>query len=581
MNPNHNLSGNPSFTGAGSSANPSDSGMSQPGSGYFGGFATAPLLQASNQHPMQSGISHGVGVAAGSAWNSGAPVPVTASTSGWITRSSLMTKDPRIDGGWAYSRAPWFHPQSVKDDDLIDSYTEDGMLPGGLPRDIVSSWDWRNRIAVPPHLLNRRRLGRRYESLDESRAAMARIAYFRMKRAHNPPELVPPEYGFDLSRYRTYGEISYGANLALFDPTQINLASPIPADILLWGRPILRAEFRYLRRPTGEGTYSDRIRMERKARSRFGFFVPYTNIEIERLRPEALHGRYVPIPTWWSTFEVPRGCFAETPPCVAYIGSRLMANPDNGYWVLFLCEWAARVAAFTLWEVYDQFRIWYIPPQLRRLIRELDLYTVLGSSDNVTELEYLLGVIDDIDWSTVSAENVPPGNRSRFARSPGRQYPGAGDFVYFNPWEGASIQSADARALKQVPRSVPSGHPIGFMFSDGYYAQGVYEDPAVDNTPNHPGQGVLPASANTASANPAAGGSGVGAPPGWSVAPSASMHPQAAGLRAQLLQLGVPVPEGMNDIGQLLALASLSYPSLPPNQGGPSNAGGAGPSAEW
>ncbi|CAN8073751.1 unnamed protein product, partial [Agarophyton chilense] len=177
------------------------------------------------------------------AWNSALAMPLVANSRGWISNESFRRWSPLTDPV-IYSRAPWFHSTAVRDDELIDSYVEDGLLPGGLPVEVVRSPNWRARVAIEPQYLYRSR----GESLDKARAAMAALAYQRLERSRFD-HLVPPGYGFDVAYYRTYGEVSYGDNLAAFTEAEFRGPGfPLREDMLQWSRPILRAEFRYLQR---------------------------------------------------------------------------------------------------------------------------------------------------------------------------------------------------------------------------------------------------------------------------------------------------------------------------------------------
>ncbi len=51
--------------------------------------------------------------------------------------------------GEQHAAAPWFHPATVADDELLDVYTRKVHLPGGFSRTQVASWDWQVRCAVP------------------------------------------------------------------------------------------------------------------------------------------------------------------------------------------------------------------------------------------------------------------------------------------------------------------------------------------------------------------------------------------------------------------------------------------------
>lgn len=120
-----------------------------------------------------------------------------------------------------------------------------------------------------------------WETLDQARAVMAKLAYQRVERTCNK-HLVPTSYGFDVSHFRTYGEISYEAALASFIEREFHgpdlLTKPY---MLLWSRPILRAEFRYLQRSSMQYHFDRRVQLKRSTRSRHGYLLPYPHVYIE------------------------------------------------------------------------------------------------------------------------------------------------------------------------------------------------------------------------------------------------------------------------------------------------------------
>ena len=81
--------------------------------------------------------------------------------------------------------------------------------------------------------------------------------------------------------------------------------------------------------------------------------VPYQMVEAERIHRSHYASRYVVATRVWESLKVPRGCLVEHPPSITYLGSRLIANPRSGVWVVVITEWVARVAAFILWGAYD------------------------------------------------------------------------------------------------------------------------------------------------------------------------------------------------------------------------------------
>lgn len=183
-----------------------------------------------------------------------------------------------------------------------------------------------------------------------------------------------------------------------------------------------------------------------------------------------MRGRYVPLPRIWADYEVCQGCYIELPPSITYIGSRLCNNSFSGWWSVFLTEWVACAAAFLVLEVYDQYRLWFLPPSVRTSIRALYLSVILGGGGIQNEVISLLDAMDQVHWNAVPIpwirrqQGTNPSNRS-----PGCRTPLAGDYVFFYPWEQTFITKVQAAALQDAERAVPLGHPRGYVMTDGYY----------------------------------------------------------------------------------------------------------------
>ena len=151
-------------------------------------------------------------------------------------------------------------------------------------------------------------------------------------------------------------------------------------------------------------------------------------VEAERIHRTHYASRYVVATRVWESLEVPRGCLVELPPSITYLGSRLIADPRRGVWVVVITEWVVRVAAFTMCEAYDIFRLWYIPPAIRGYAKKLDLNCVLGSRENANEFSRMVAKVEEINWEQVPANKHKRGNR-RDNHFLGRTGP-SGDYVW-------------------------------------------------------------------------------------------------------------------------------------------------------
>lgn len=128
------------------------------------------------------------------------------------------------------------------------------MLSGGLLLDVVESRDWCGRIKIDPNLLL---IDSRWrENLDRVPDLITRLGYTRLLRWPNQ-QLVPSGYDFGVSRYRNYGEVSYGSNISQFDVDHFEsaLMIKIESNMICWARPILLAKFGHLRHSETQASF--------------------------------------------------------------------------------------------------------------------------------------------------------------------------------------------------------------------------------------------------------------------------------------------------------------------------------------
>ena len=362
------------------------------------------------------------------------------------------------------AKAPWFHPYAVKDDALLNHYVVAGELPGEIPIFAVRTFDWVYRFAVPDNLLLYRSPAERKDP-SLARQAYVKLLFQRMGRTIGR-ELVPEptqnEFILDTWMFRTEGESSYGANLMAFNADRYRGSPTVSQDCLLWERPVLRAEFRYLRKRDNT-VFWDMLRWERRARSRHGYLLAYQMIEVDRIRRNRLHNRYVSIPQHWSACEVPEGFLAELPPVLTYLGSVMMQDSVSGLWTLFYTEWIVKIAVFLLWDVYDSHRLWFLPRQVRDYAKELDLSFPLGSRKNNAEFRYLISIIESVNWDDVPLEQSRRSGTNRRNFWPGR-VGSSGDFVWFDPWTKELVSRDRAAELRRNRRERPPTQPTGFRY---------------------------------------------------------------------------------------------------------------------
>ena len=389
-----------------------------------------------------------------------------------------------------FAQAPWFDPIGITDRDLLNQYLVAGEYPGRVPAFAVGTFDWAHRCAVPLQAILKRGAAERHEP-ERAKEAHVRLVYQRLNRTVGTdiiPMPMPGEHDLDTWYYRTEGEAGYGEKLMQLDYARYRGVIDVKQDVLCFDRPILRAEFRYLRKNNQE-SFWDLIRWERRARCRLGILVPYQMVEAERIHRSHYASRYVVATKVWESLEVPRGCLAELPPSITYLGSRLIADPRSGVWVVVITEWVARVAAFILWDAYDIFRLWYIPPAIRGYAKKLDLSFVLGSRENANEFSRMIAKVEEINWEQVPANQNKRGTR-RDRHCLGRTGP-SGDYVWYDPFKDEVISEEEAARMRRLPREIPEGHPRGYIFEPapvtGLAQLGVRDDePMPQATPQVP-----------------------------------------------------------------------------------------------
>ena len=116
-------------------------------------------------------------------------------------------------------------------------------------------------------------------------------------------------------------------------------------------------------------------------------------------------------------------------------------------------------------EVYDNFRLWCLPPPLIQGIRFLPLARILGNQANAEECIRLLNVIDETDFNS-----LPSSWRHRTRRndgkelSPGRRGNGA-DWLYYDPWQRQPISRETALARAHTQLYMPVNHPVKLDFT--------------------------------------------------------------------------------------------------------------------
>ena len=378
---------------------------------------------------------------------------------------TLWSLDPRNHGDTAtFARAPWFDVSGFRERSLIALYESGGRLPDNFNVSALNRPEWALRFAIPLRDMVRRHPVNRTRMSDADTATeYVRVLYRRMGRFF-PGLQVPPEMAFDTWYFRTAGEEAYGVTLAtLVDHVDDYVGQTRPRDEVLYLGQQLRAEFRFLDRVRHMDGFHRQLKWERRARSRFGYLVPYQNGEIERMTQRAREGRFVNLPMHWQDYEIPQGFYCELPPVLTYLGSKMINRPDSGFWTIFYTEWVAKLAATFLWVAYDSYELWCLPPAVCEGMKSLSLGSVLGNPHNAEDMLDLLEVVEQTNWEEVP---IAQSRRSTMAniRSPGRNA-NSGDFIYFDPWKREVITAEQAQALKRNRPEMPDDHRVGMYYS--------------------------------------------------------------------------------------------------------------------
>ena len=242
---------------------------------------------------------------------------------------------------------------------LLNTYIDGaGLLPGEVPFRAVLTAEWRLRIAADRHglIAHRRQATGRYPEFSVDRG-IAREQF--LSRMFGKPQWfarsIPtsPNYRFDTWFYRTRGEADYGDRLASMGSMVDARPSHMPVvqqEAVLYTKPFLNPDFRWSKKQNIPFCVST-VRIEYRFCSRLGILVPCHNDEAEFIKNTQRPHRYISLPNWWSRWEVPQGCWADLGPTSTYLGTRILKDPNSGWWSVVSTKWVTHIAAFLLWEV--------------------------------------------------------------------------------------------------------------------------------------------------------------------------------------------------------------------------------------
>lgn len=127
-----------------------------------------------------------------------------------------------------------------------------------------------------------------------------------------------------------------------------------------------------------------------------------------------------------------------------------------------ITEWMTKNFAYVLWDLYDTYRIWYVPTLVRNNIRSVDFSFLFGSMVNNFVIIDHIDVIDDIYWSEVTLCQARRGTlRNDESLSPTQN---VGDFAWYDPYSSFIIGSVYDCEIFHTVRSYAEKFPTGFVF---------------------------------------------------------------------------------------------------------------------
>ena len=99
------------------------------------------------------------------------------------------------------------------------------------------------------------------------------------------------------------------------------------------------------------------------------------------LREHARERLCVRLPEVYRSLAMPHGFKFEMESVFSYLSSRFVADPSTGLWVVAYKERVVRICFGLLFDVYDTYRLWWVPRDFIAFARRLglDMTVALGS----------------------------------------------------------------------------------------------------------------------------------------------------------------------------------------------------------
>lgn len=145
-------------------------------------------------------------------------------------------------------------------------------------------------------------------------------------------------------------------------------------------------------------------RFARTRRHRFERLIAEHQCEVELYQNHAVASRYLDLPSWWSSVEVPYGFYNLIPFLVIYRSTVLVHNYPFAD-VFLRSEWALSVAVHLMYEARSG-KLWWIPFEVRQDIIRLQLTDSSSVNDPAEaearrQLAQLIGYVNSLAWSRI------------------------------------------------------------------------------------------------------------------------------------------------------------------------------------
>ena len=227
---------------------------------------------------------------------------------------TTMERDPDL-----YAKAPFLRAEHLDNWFVLEQYIDSSeVIPGGLTRAAIKSFEWKRRTALGRHdFVERRRVWEmgRWIRMGIPRGieeAYVKAVAAKLKMLTGPA--LPVEWGADLWKARVPQEEEYVRGMFSLKELvgvwqTMGVTSDVHRDAIIWVTQLLPSNYKSLKK-SGITFWVDTVRYERRCRMETGVFVLWHQPEADSMNDDALLERFVTVPSWWDEWEVPQGFWA-------------------------------------------------------------------------------------------------------------------------------------------------------------------------------------------------------------------------------------------------------------------------------